>query len=94
VIGGLHKRAVPQQWDGRIQAVRIASGKAPVDLFAPDPERWTSTLVNWTAGLGPSQQFAWSGTDNKSADPSDPVRQTMNDLCQVLLNTNEFFYLH
>jgi hypothetical protein len=30
----------------------------------------------------------------KSVEDADPFRQAMNDLCQVLLNTNEFFYLH
>jgi hypothetical protein len=28
------------------------------------------------------------------AEANDPFRQAMNDLCQTLLNTNEFFYLH
>ena len=28
VVGGLNKRAVPHQWDGHIEAVRIATGKA------------------------------------------------------------------
>ncbi|HEY3901000.1 MAG TPA: DUF1549 domain-containing protein [Chthoniobacter sp.] len=94
VIGGLNKRAPAHQWDGRIEAVRIATGKAPEDLSGPDPEKWSPSLVNWTATLGPSQQFAWSGSESKIAESSDPYRQAMNDLCQVLLNTNEFFYLH
>jgi hypothetical protein len=51
-------------------------------------------LVNWIASLGPSTQFAWAGSDAKSTEAGDPYRQAMNDLCQVLLNTNEFFYLH
>ena len=94
VIGGLNKRAPTHQWDGRIEAVRIASGKLPDEALTPDPAKWSSSLVNWTAALGPSQQFAWSGADNKSVEANDPFHQAMNDLCQVLLNSNEFFYLH
>jgi hypothetical protein len=36
----------------------------------------------------------WSGVERHGVDPSDPRRRAMNDLCQVLLNANEFFYLH
>ena len=94
VFGGLNKRAVPHQWDGRIEAVRVATGKLPEEqLTSADPTKWKSALVNWTASLGPSTQFAWSGADTKT-EASDPYRQAMNDLCQILLNTNEFFYLH
>jgi len=94
VVGGLNKRTPPHQWDGRIEAVRLATGKAPDGLPGADPEKWLPALVNWTAALGPSQQFAWSGTDSKAADAADPSHQALDDLCQVLLNTNEFFYLH
>jgi len=34
------------------------------------------------------------GAETKSSEANDPYRQALNDLCQVLLNTNEFFYLH
>ncbi|EDY20565.1 protein of unknown function DUF1549 [Chthoniobacter flavus Ellin428] len=95
VFGGLNKRAPQHQWDGRIEAVRIATGKLPEqELTSADPSKWKSALVNWTAALGPSTQFAWSGSDAKATEASDPYRQALNDLCQVLLNTNEFFYLH
>jgi len=95
VFGGLNKRTPPHQWDGRIEAVRIASGKLPeTELASADPAKWKSTLVNWTASAGPSTQFAWSGSDAKATEATDPYRQALNDLCQVLLNTNEFFYLH
>ena len=64
------------------------------ELASADSAKWKSALVNWTASLGPSTQFAWSGSDTKAGEAVDPYRQAMNDLCQVLLNTNEFFYLH
>ena len=64
------------------------------DMSPPEPEPGWITTVNWIATLGPSTQFAWSGSETKAAEAGDPYRQAMNDLCQVLLNTNEFFYLH
>jgi hypothetical protein len=94
VIGGVNKRTAPHQWDGRIEAVRIATGSLPDDQLSIDATKWSSSLVNWNSTLGPSQQFAWSGAETKPAEANDPYRQAMNDLCQVLLNTNEFFYLH
>jgi hypothetical protein len=94
VIGGLNKRASTHQWDGRIEAVRIASGKLPDEALTPEPAKWEPGLVNWNAAQGLSQQFAWAGSDNKSVESADPFNQAMNDLCQILLNSNEFFYLH
>ncbi len=94
VIGGLSKRSPAHQWDGRIEAARIASGKLPDEALSTEPEKWKAGFVNWTSSVGPSQQFAWSGVDAKAVEDAEPFRQAMNDLCQVLLNANEFFYLH
>ena len=94
VIGGLNKRASTHQWDGRIEALRIVSGLLPDKELNPDPEVWAGGLVTWRADDPLNSQFAWSGPDNNTVEPDDPFQQAMNDLCQVLLNTNEFFYLH
>jgi hypothetical protein len=94
VIGGLHKRAPSHQWDGAIEAVRLAAGQLPDAELNADPERWQAGLVVWRAADPLSSQFAWSGSDSSSVEADDPFRQAMNDLCQVLLNSNEFFYLH
>ena len=94
VIGGLNKRSPAHHWDGRIEAARIAAGKLSDAELSADPAKWKAGFVNWSATLGESQQFAWNGADAKTVEAADPFRQTMNDLCQVLLNMNEFFYLH
>ena len=44
VIGGLNKRAPTHQWDGRIEAVRIATGKLPDEALNADPAKWSTTL--------------------------------------------------
>jgi len=94
VIGGLNKRAATHQWDGRIEALRIASGSLADDALSVDPEKWHAGLVTWRAADPLNSQFAWSGSDRKLTDVNNPFRRAMSDLCQVLLNTNEFFYLH
>ena len=54
--------------------------------------------VPWRAGSawnsGACSTVKFGENDVKSVEDADPFRQAMNDLCQVLLNTNEFFYLH
>lgn len=94
VIGGLNKRAPSHQWDGQIEAMRIVTGNLPDKDLNADAEKWTASLITWRAGDPLTSQFAWSGSDTKTVEADDPFRQAMNDLCQVLLNTNEFFYLH
>jgi hypothetical protein len=94
VIGGLTKRAPTQQWDGRIEALRVASGLLEDKALNEDAEKWSAGLVTWRSADPLTSQFAWSGSDTKTVEADDPFHQAMNDLCQVLLNTNEFFYLH
>jgi hypothetical protein len=93
VIGGLSKRSPGHQWDGRIDAARVAEGLLSDDALSSDPATWQTALVTWIAKAGPGTQLAWSGAD-PNGESADPMRQAMADLCHVLLNTNEFFYLH
>jgi hypothetical protein len=93
VIGGLNKRSPGHQWDGRIEAARVVDGLLPDEALSPDPQKWQAGLVTWNAKIGPGAQLAWSGADT-NAENVDPMRQAMADFCHVLLNTNEFLYLH
>lgn len=94
VIGGLNKRAPTHQWDGQIEALRVVSGLLDDKALSEDAEKWSAGLVTWRSADPLTSQFAWSGSDTKTVEADDPFHQAMNDLCQVLLNTNEFFYLH
>jgi len=94
VIGGMNKRSSASQWHGQIEALRIASGALPDKSLNANPERWSEGFITWRSADPLTSQFEWSGSDKKIAEANDPYRQAMNDLCQVLLNTNEFFYLH
>jgi len=94
VLGGLSKRTPTRQWDGRIEALRIVQGYVADHALTADPAKWNAGLVVWRAADPRSQKFAWSGADSGAAEESDPFRQAMTDLCKVLLNSNEFFYLH
>jgi hypothetical protein len=92
VLGGLHKRAPSHQWDGRIEAARIVSGILPDEALSPDPAIWSQGLVIWNAKAGLTEKLSWFGSSNDVAE--DPRQLAMVDLCHVLLNANEFFYLH
>ena len=56
-----------------------------------DPGTWTRSLVLWNPKAGTADKLAWAGS---GGEPVDPKREALADLCHVLLNTNEFFYLH
>lgn len=94
VLGGLSLRRPTRQWDGVIEALRVMTGKLPGDALPPDARRWEDGIVVWRATDAPNRRFAWSGADGESSGGLDPRQQAMADLCQVLLNSNEFFYLH
>lgn len=94
VIGGLNKRSPAHHWDGNIEAVRLAKGSLADKALSADADKWSAGFVIWRAADELTSPFTWSGSDVRSVEDADPFRQAMNDLCQVLLNTNEFFYLH
>jgi hypothetical protein len=94
VIGGLHKRNAPHHWDGRIEALRIIAGTPSGAAPTPDHANWKDGFIQWAPTKTQGPAFTWNGADAKAVEPTNPFRQAMNDLCQMLLNTNEFFYLH
>jgi hypothetical protein len=94
VIGGLSKRSPPHQWHGKIAALRIVKGHLTAESLSPDPDRWSPGLAHWVAAAETSSPFTWAGVDRHASEPADAHRQALSDLCQVLLNCNEFFYLH
>lgn len=94
VIGGVHKRAPSHHWDGRIEAARIVRGLLPDSALTPKADTWAApALITWNAKAGVPENLAWASAEGP-AEPADPRKQAMIDLCHVLLNANEFFYLH
>ncbi len=91
VIGGLSRRTY-HQFDGEIAAVRVAAGLLPDDALSDDPKRWRADDLAWVAARDNGPVFEWAG--GGVADSSDPRKRAMGDLCHVLLNSNEFLYLH
>ena len=94
VLGGLSKRTPTRQWDGLIEALRIVPGYVADHALNVDPANWNAGFVVWRAADPPSPKFAWIDSDSGASEENDPFRQAMTDLCKVLLNSNEFFYLH
>jgi hypothetical protein len=94
VIGGVSKRAPSHQWDGRIESARIVRGHLPESSLNPDADQWAMPAVAaWNAKNGPATPLRWTGTD-RGGEAEDPRKQALADLCHVLLNANEFLYLH
>jgi hypothetical protein len=96
VVGGLGKRLPGHQWDGRIEALRLSMGRPQPDAGPANPESWTASPASlrvWNANAGPGADWTWAG-EGKAVENTDPRRQAFADLCQVLLNANEFLYLH
>ncbi len=94
VLGGLSKRNAKRQWDGQIEALRIVTGYAEDSVLNPDSRKWNAGLFIWRVADPPNSQFAWSGADTGESLENDPLRKAMTGLCQVLLTSNQFFYLH
>ena len=88
VIGGLAQRAPSHQWDGRIEAVRIADAETPeAALEMP----LSGEGLGWAPGRKDAV-FSIQGAGPALAGTGKS--QPMEDLCQILMNANEFFYLH
>lgn len=93
VLGGQSVRRTTRQWHGEIKALRVVPGRISGDRLNSDPGDWRDGLVVWRAKDKPNPRFAWTGVKGAAA-ANDPRQQAMTDLCQALLNSNEFFYLH
>ena len=93
-LGGLGKRNPTRQWDGQIEALRIIAGQSADNMLNTDPEKWKAGLFIWRAADPLRSQFTWSGADSIAGSEDAPLLKAMTNLCQVLLTTNQFFYLH
>lgn len=92
VIGGLYRRT-PHQFDGEIAAVRVAHTTNPDEPLNPDASRWPAGGLVWRASEKLPRTFAWAGAGDL-APTASPQQRALTDLAHVLLNTNEFLYLH
>lgn len=93
VIGGLHQRTPPHQWHGRIEALQLTTGTPADAELTHNTSKWKDSILHWNALETLAPNIAWSGSDN-SSDSNNPLQNAMTDLCHVLLNSNEFLYLH
>jgi hypothetical protein len=93
VIGGTARRN-GHLFDGVIEGVHVAAGILPDGALAADPAQWAGGTLTWLARRGGGTgKFEVSG-GAATAESSDPRQRAMADLCHVLLNSNEFLYLH
>ncbi|PAW66680.1 MAG: hypothetical protein B9S34_07425 [Opitutia bacterium Tous-C1TDCM] len=94
VIGGLYRRSA-SQFDGQITAARIVHGLLPDDALHADPAQWTPETrgLAWSAAEAKNPYFTRAG-GTANAESPDPKIRALTDLAHVLLNANEFIYLH
>jgi hypothetical protein len=95
VVGGLARRS-PHQFDGRISAVRVVPGLLEPREVDAESRNWKPGMlggVMWQSTRPLPSGFAWSG-GTANVESSDPRVRALADLAHVLLNSNEFLYLH
>ncbi len=96
VIGGMNSRNPSQQFDGRIYGCRILNGSLAKKDIRFHPEDWQNTpsaLVEWNA-TRPISPLLEIATKDHQPEGGDLMHRVLADLCHVLLNSNEFLYLH
>lgn len=91
VLGGLSVKN-DDLFDGRIEHARLSVGPFPIDSSLA-PESWSRQLAIWRADSPPLTLTKWQGSAS-SAKPPDPRQLAFADLCHVLMNVSEFFYLN
>jgi hypothetical protein len=94
VIGGLSQRMPNHQWDGVIEGVRISEFEVSE---SPSETIFQTPLIKGGAEWVPEKNgpdFAWQGSSDTRSRSGGPSTEAMEDLCQILMNANEFFYLH
>ncbi|WP_075087504.1 hypothetical protein [Verrucomicrobium spinosum] len=73
--------------------LRITRGELPVEQATANASSWKDGLLVWDANRPLDPRMEWAGYDGKS-DSDNPFQRALADLCHVLLNSNEFLYLH
>jgi hypothetical protein len=95
VIGGVTAKRGTGGFHGTIEAVRIAAGGAAADRIGPDLARWKGGTLAWDAKRAPdAKMFEAIAGAPVEIESADPRQRAMADLCHVLLNSNEFLFLH
>ena len=100
MIGGLVKRS-SSQFHGHISALRVVHGFLTDDALTLDPAKWPADGLVWSPSLSSqpatlnSSALTFTATGNAGAtEARDPKTRALSDLAHVLLNSNEFLYLH
>ncbi len=95
VIGGLSAKRGTGGFHGTIEAVRIAAGAAAADRLGADLSAWKGGTLAWDAKRAPdAKAFEAIAGAPVAIESADPRQRAMADLCHVLLNSNEFLFLH
>ena len=96
---GFSSTAERQSTNTPTQALLLINGQWSLDRAAKLAERAKNIDEAWQLTLGrlptvSERQTAEAFLQRRTAASEEPDRQAMIDLCQILMNTNEFLYLH
>jgi hypothetical protein len=86
-------------WDGQLARLIITpQALEPEQLIISNPEMQPARSLDWIFNQGdgkhPAVDAAWHKTIAPAPRPPSPQLLALTDFCHVLLNSNEFLYLH
>lgn len=96
LVGGRHGKS--HQWDGQVARLRFSGGLLAPESFLIDQPEGSDGILDLVFSEGkadpPFPGTAWQRSKPTPAAPSSRLLDAVSDFCHVLLNSNEFLYLH
>ncbi|MFT5469708.1 MAG: hypothetical protein ACI8UO_004830 [Verrucomicrobiales bacterium] len=97
IVGGRDK-AEGHLWDGQLGRLVVSAGVLPADQLIINGGKGQNRLLDWNFSGGdgehPAPNTAWLRDSKTDTGIPDKLLSATADFCQVLLNSNEFLYLH
>ncbi|MAS97047.1 MAG: hypothetical protein CMO55_27975 [Verrucomicrobiales bacterium] len=110
IVGGLHADKAIRSfisgrdqsghlWDGQLARLVVSKGALPKEKLIIEKPDGRDRIIDWKfngpEGAHPEPNTAWVKEPAKpSSQSNSPLFGAVTDFCHVLLNSNEFLYLH
>lgn len=97
IIGGRDK-AKGHLWDGQLGRIVVSEGVLSAEQLFINGGKGEKRLIDWNFsgddGEHPAPNTAWVRESNERSGVPPRLLGATTDFCQILLNSNEFLYLH